>query len=265
MIGKIIKFTNEGAIVNVKGDDFTLLRGTFKNVDLGDEIEVEIADKNAGTVVPVDFLPHEGELRFYRVCDKTKFGYFLDINMPSDLFVPFAHSYPNVKKGDMVAVAIKRDREGRLYGSMKVAEALSPDHEYKENDHVSGTVYSIKKGLGVFVAVDNKYDSLIRQREVTRAYEIGDHIEARVAEVLPDGKMTLSFRERAHLQIDQDSVIIMEELLKHPDLPVGDKSSPEEIYERFGLSKQAFKRAIGRLKKQGLIKIGPHNIRRIED
>lgn len=265
MIGKVIKFTNEGAIVNINGDDYTLLRGSFKNIELGEEVEVEIADKIKKTVVMKDFLPKEGELRVYKVVEKSKIGYFLDTNMPSDLFVPFSHAYTSVRRGDKVAVIIKRDREGRLFGTMKVSEHLSHDHNYKENDQVVGTVYSMRKGIGVFVAVDNKYDSLIRQREVIRAFEIGDYVEARVREVLPDGKMSLSFRERAHLQIDKDSVIIMEELLKHPELDLGDRSSPDEIYERLGLSKQAFKRAIGRLKKQGLIKIGPYSIRRIED
>lgn len=265
MIGKIIKFTNEGAIVNINGDDFTLLRGSFKNVELGDEVEVEIADKHKKTVVMSEFLPKEGELRVYRVVDKVKIGYFLDTHMPSDLFVPFSHAYPSVKRGDKVAVIIKRDREGRIFGTMKVAEFLSHDHNYKENDNVVGTVYSIRNGIGVFVAVDDKYDSLIRQREVNRAFEIGDHVEARVREVLPDGKMSLSFRQRAHLQIDKDSVIIMEKLLKHPEIGLGDKSDPDVIYEQLGISKQAFKRAIGRLKKQGLIKVEPYHIRRVED
>ena len=148
---------------------------------------------------------------------------------------------------------------------MRISEYVSNSHNYVENDEVIATIYSVRPGLGVFGVVDEDIDARLDANEMTRGYEVGDKEKFRVKYVLPDGKISLTKRERSHLQIDKDSVIIMDGLMKTGRLSIGDKSSPEEIFEVTGLSKQAFKRACGRLLKQGLIEVGPVEVRRVED
>ena len=121
---------------------------------------------------------------------------------------------------------------------------------------MNGTVYEISRDFGVFVAVDNKFSALIPKREVYGRMYIGQQIEARVAAVKADGKLDLSVRSRIPEQMDADAQKIMERLEKSGGvLPFTDKADPERIRDEFGMSKAAFKRAVGRLMKQGKIRI----------
>ena len=81
---------------------------------------------------------------------------------------------------------------------------------------------------------------------------MGDRIEARVTEVKPDGKLDLSVREKAFIQMDADAKVVLERMDAHGGrLPFTDKADPEVIKKETGLSKNAFKRAVGRLMKEG--------------
>ena len=116
--------------------------------------------------------------------------------------------------------------------------------------------------FGAYVAVDNKYSALVPKKELHRELKPGDEIEARVLEVKEDGKLDLSLRQKAYVQMDADSALILDKLKQAGgSLPYQDKSSAEEIKEEFNLSKAAFKRAIGRLYKERVIVIEKDGIR----
>ena len=139
---------------------------------------------------------------------------------------------------------------------MKVYPLLRTDSPYQKNDTVKGTVYEISREFGAFVAVDNCFSALIPRREMYGRIRIGDEVEARVAAVKSDGKLDLSVRGRIPEQMDEDARQIMEQIEKRGgELPFTDKADPERIRAEFGLSKAAFKRAVGRLLKQGKIRI----------
>ena len=153
-------------------------------------------------------------------------------------------------------VAFKLDSNGFIYLTSKIRDLLTTDHEFHENDEVTGRIYSINKSIGAFVAIDNKYDSLLRMDELRGVHVEGELIEARVKEVKDDGKIELSLRQRAYLEIDNDSDMILDYLIDHDGvLYLSDKSSPDKINAIFGISKSSFKRAIGRLYKNNDIKI----------
>ena len=127
---------------------------------------------------------------------------------------------------------------------------------YKKNDMVRGTVYGINREYGVYVAVDNQYSAMIPRREVYGRMRIGQLVEARVTSVKADGKLDLSVRGRIPEQMDKDAELLLARLEQCGGrLAVTDKSSPEEIRREFDMSKAAFKRAVGRLLKQGKIEI----------
>lgn len=147
-------------------------------------------------------------------------------------------------------VAFKEDRNSYVYLTSKIRDLLSNDHSYKENDEVSGRIYSINKSIGAFIAIDDKYDSLLRIVELRGVHIEGELIEARVKEVKDDGKLELSLRQRAYLQMDDDSDKILDYLYDNNGIAyLSDRSSPDKIYRVFNMSKSAFKRAIGRLYK----------------
>ncbi len=112
-----------------------------------------------------------------------------------------------------------------------------------------------------FVAVDNKYHGLVQKKELTTRLEIGQQIQARVKSVRPDGKLDLSLRKKAYLQMDEDAEKIYKYIENNGgQLGYTDKAKPEVIREDFQMSKSEFKRAIGRLLKEHRIIIGESNI-----
>ena len=197
-----------------------------------------------------------GQLAVLEVADVGRIGAFLDWGLEKDLLLPFKEQTVKVEKGDRCLVSLYVDKSGRLCATMKVYPLLQTDSPYKKNDMVRGTVYEISREFGVFVAVDNKYSALIPRREVYGRMFIGQQIEARVTDVKADGKLDLSVRGRIPEQMDEDARIIMERIGKNGGfLPFTDKAEPERIKAEFGMSKAAFKRAAGRLLKQGRITI----------
>ena len=172
------------------------------------------------------------------------------------LFMPFDERTYRINKDMTYPVALKMDENNMLYLTSKIRDLLSYDHNFEENDLVEGRIYSINKSIGAFIAIDNKYDSLLRMKELQGVHIEGELIEARVKEVKEDGKIELTLRQRAYLEIDSDSQMILDRLYDNGgSLPLGDKSSPQAIYREFNLSKSAYKRAIGRLYKNNKIRI----------
>ena len=180
------------------------------------------------------------------------------------MLLPFREQTRKVKKGESVLCALYVDKSGRLAVTMNVYEFLRTDSPYHKEDRVRGTVYETSSNFGVFVAVDDIFSALIPKKELYGDIKIGDEITARVIDVRDDGKLTLSVREKAYLQIDTDAQIIYEKMEKNGGvLPFTDKASPERIREEMNMSKNEFKRAVGHLLKEGKIEIGESDIKLI--
>ena len=139
---------------------------------------------------------------------------------------------------------------------MNVYPYLDTDSPYGKDDRVEGTVYEISREFGAFVAVDNRYSGLIPKKELYGEIHIGERIRGRVTEVKEDGKLNLSIREKAYLQIGTDAEKVMEAIeCCGGALPFNDKASPEVIRTEMQMSKNEFKRAVGHLLKAGKITI----------
>lgn len=229
-----------------------------EGIEVGDPVEVFLYKDSSDRMIATTREPKLtlGELAVLEVVDVGRVGAFLDWGLEKDLLLPFKEQTVKVEKGDRCLVSLYVDKSGRLCATMKVYPLLQTDSPYKKNDMVRGTVYEISREFGVFVAVDNKYSALIPRREVYGRMFIGQQIEARVTDVKADGKLDLSVRGRIPEQMDEDARIIMERISKNGGfLPFTDKAEPERIKAEFGMSKAAFKRAVGRLLKQGRITI----------
>lgn len=203
-----------------------------------------------------------GEVAELTVAQVGKIGAFLDWGLEKDLFLPYKQQKWRVKQGEKVLVSLYIDKSNRLCATTNVYENLRTDSPYQKDDRVRGRVYETSDNFGAFVAVDNLYSALIPKRELYGRVELGEDIEARVIEVKEDGKLTLSIREKAYLQIEKDS----DELLRILDsydgvLPFTEKANPEVIRRETGMSKNEFKRAIGHLLKIGAIEIKGNIIR----
>lgn len=207
-----------------------------------------------------------GGLAALRVAETGKIGAFLDWGLEKDLFLPYKEMTAKVATGDEVLVTLYIDKSKRLCASMKkLYHLLRTDAPYKEGDTVEGRVYEFGHDFGTFVAVDDKYSAMIPAHEDCSRLHIGDVIEAKVAKVKPDGKLDITMREKAYLQMDVDAETVMQVIEEFAGvLPFTDKASPEVIKRETGLSKNAFKRAVGRLYKEHRIEITERAIRKAE-
>ena len=264
----IKRFTSVGAYLNEvieEDEDILLPKAQISNdANVGDKIKVFIYNDSKDRIIATTNRPKItlGELAHLMVVDSTKIGSFLDWGLEKDLFLPFAETTGSVEKGKEYLVGLYIDKSNRLCATMKIKDMLRTDSGYRENKFAKGTIYSINRDIGAFVAVNDKYDGLIPKKELIGAYDVGDTIEVRVNKVLEDGKLDLSLRDRSYIQMDTDGKIIMKKLKESGgSLPLGDKSSPDLIRKELKMSKAGFKRAIGRLYKEGIIIISDYGIK----
>ena len=229
-----------------------------EEIEVGDPGEVFLYKDSSDRMIATTKEPKLtlGNLAVLEVVDVGRIGAFLDWGLEKDLLLPFKEQTTKVEKGDRCLVSLYIDKSGRLCATMKVYPLLRTDSPYKKDDTVRGTVYEISRDFGVFVEVDDRFSALIPRREVYGRMYIGQQIEARVAAVKADGKLDLSVRGRIPEQMDADAQKIMDRIEKSGGgLPFTDKADPERIRDEFGMSKAAFKRAVGRLLKQGKVRI----------
>lgn len=200
-------------------------------------------------------LIRRGELQMLKVIDKNTVGAFLDWGLEKNLFLPFKQQTEKIFVGSEVLVSLYLDKSDRLCATMDVYDLLRDDAPYEVDAQVEGTVYAIKEA-GAFVAVDNLYHGLVPSKEVHGDLSYGEVRSFRVTKVREDGRLDLSTRAKAHLQMDEDSTHILEILSRNNGfLALNDNSTPEDIAKTLKLSKKAFKRAIGKLYKDHKIEI----------
>jgi predicted RNA-binding protein (virulence factor B family) len=198
------------------------------------------------------------------VKDVVKIGAFLDMGLEKDLLLPFKEQNHKVRPGEECLVALYIDKSGRLAATMNVYSYMSAESPYQKDDWVKGVIYEISETLGAFVAVDNRYYGLIPKKELYGNYHPGDSVEARVMKVREDGKLDLSPRRKAYMQMDEDARLVLKVIDEFDGvLPFNDKARPETIEREFQMSKNAFKRAVGRLLKENKIRITEKTIERI--
>ena len=188
-------------------------------------------------------------------------GAFLDWGLEKDLLLPFAEQTREVRAGDSVLCALYRDKSGRLAATMNVYPYLRTDAPYRQGAEVSATLYETSENFGLFFAVDGRYSGRVPQPEandlLAEGISVGDTRTLRISKILPDGKLDLTARKEAWKEMEPDAARI-EAVIRdryRGVLPFDDKADPSQIREVFGLSKAAFKRAVGHLYKERRVMI----------
>lgn len=257
---KIKRFTTVGAFLNEyngRDEDVLLPKSQVpEGANEGDEVEVMVYRDSKDRIIATTrrAAAEVGDLAHLTVISHTKIGAFLDWGLEKDLFLPFAETVGSVEKGKTYLVGIYLDKSDRLCATMKVKDLLRTDPPYKVDDKVEGTIYSINRDIGAFVAVDDKYDGLVPQKELIGVYEVGDTVQVRIKNIKEDGRLDLSFKDKGYVQMDKDGEIILKKLKANGGfLPLNDDSSPEEINRQLKMSKSGFKRAVGRLLKGEIV------------
>lgn len=261
---KVVRASDIGAFLDAKtgntNDDILLHKAQqTRDVAIGEEIPVYLYLDPRGRLTASMKLPQmrEGQVARAMVINTTKDGAFVDIGAERGVFMPFAGMRGAVKRGEKVWVKLYRDKSGRLAVTMEVEEELQraavPAQDVKVGDMVTGSVYNYTDA-GAFLFTKERYIAFLHKDEMPQRLKVGEEVQARVAYVRDDGKLNVSMRPQKEEAMGADAESILA-LLKERDgkMPYGDETAPEVIRQKFNISKSAFKRALGRLMKEGVI------------
>lgn len=270
VLGRVVtlpirRFGSPGALLALNERQEILLLGPEipEGAKVGDAIDVFVYLDSEARPLATTRAPklEVGEVAFLEVTELTKFGAFVDWGMPKELLVPFAEQTTDPRVGHRYAIGLYLDESGRFAGTMKVSEMLARREkvEWKEDEWVEGEAWRNEPEIGLFVIVERAFVGLVPFTE-PHSLSRGEAARFRVTNILRDGKIELSLRKHAHEELEDDAKAILE-ALRRPNAPkIGDKSSPDEIRDAFGISKKAFKRAVGRLLKERAVTIGPDGL-----
>ena len=266
----IARFKEFGALLEENKDDEKRIllpsREVPEEAKIGDTIKIFIYldSKDRMIATTKEPLITLDQVKTLTVTDVTKIGLFLDWGLPKDLLLPFHEINGKPEKGDEVLVRLYIDKSGRPAATMRhLYHYLRTDSPYKKGDMVEGRIYEFGHDFGTFVAVDDIFSGMIPRHEDTSHLQIGDVINLKVTDVKPDGKLALTTRKEAYQELDEDGAKLMEIIDSYAGvLPFTEKASPEVIKRETGLSKAAFKRAIGHLYKERKISLDGGKIRK---
>ena len=196
-----------------------------------------------------------GEVTFLEVTAVTPIGAFVNWGLPKELLVPYAEQSEELQVGDRQPIGLYLDKSERLAGTTIVGDMLGlAPRRIGPDEWIRGEAWRNVPEIGLFVILEKSFVGLVPASEPHRLRR-GEVAQFRVAYVQPDGKVVLSLRKHAHEELATDAEKIFA-ALSRPDAPrIGDRSDPELLRELFGISKKAFKRAVGSLLKADKVTI----------
>jgi len=240
-----------------------------KDCKIGDEIDVFIYRDSEDRIIATTEKPYVmvGDFACLKVVSVTHAGGFLDWGLPKDLLVPFDEMEHRMEEGKRYVVGAYLDDEtDRIVASARLDALLYDESEddFREGEEVDLFVAN-KSELGYKVIVNTSHWGLLHNHEVVRPLKRGERLKGFIKAIRSDGKIDIALHRRGRDKTDDAVDIVLGELKKAGGfLPVGDKSSPDQISELFGLSKGMFKKAIGSMFKRKIIVIEAEGIRLVE-
>lgn len=266
----VLRPTPHGFILTDENEEEILLPHACapKDISSAKEIEVFVYKDSKGRPVATAKKPYItlGSFAFLKVSQVNKYGAFLDWGLPKELLVPFSEQNRKMKKDEWhVVILLNDEKSDRLYASSKIHKFLQYDNTgLSPGDEVEILVYS-KSDLGYNAIVDNKYKGLIFFSDIHKKINIGDKTVAYVKNIRDDGKIDLVLEPVGFKPgIEKNTALIMKTLEDNNGfLSLTDKTAPEVINDTLGISKKAFKKAIGVLYKQKKIRLLSNGIESI--
>lgn len=262
----VIKILDFGAYLDAKELGEVLLPYKYISDDLsvGDSIDVFLYFDSEDRPIATTQIPKVkvGEFAYLSVIDNNRFGAFLDWGLDKDLLVPFAEQKMPMQQGHSYLVYVYLDKiDGRIVASAKLDKFLDNDikHNFKAQQAVDLIIANMTE-LGHKAIINQKHWGVLYYNEIFQELNFGQSIKGFIKQIRADGKIDLSLRGGQQSR-DKDEQIILS-YLKSKDgfAPVHDKSNPKVIIKLFGMSKGAFKKAIGHLYKQRVISIKEEGI-----
>lgn len=230
-----------------------------QDTKIGDKLNVFIFRDSDDRLIATTVEPYAmaNTFAFLEAKQVNQVGAFLDWGMDKDLLVPFREQSQRLEPGRSYVVFVYVDEEtNRLTASTKLNRYIENTNiELRDGDIVDLLIYS-ETDLGFNAIINNRYSGLIYKNEIYEAIRIGDNIKGYVKHVREDNKIDLSLQKSGFELVDDVKWRILN-MMKQGEgfLALTDNSSPEEIKAKFQISKKAFKKAVGALYRERLVKI----------
>lgn len=263
---------SEAGIYLVDDDNNTVIlprESMLQNIPLDTMLDVFVYKNSeeqlvATTKTPLVTLNNFGALEAKNV---VEFGAFFDMGIEKDLFVPVAEQVERIETGQKYVIKLYIDEKtDRLAGTAKIKSALVKDYCDLEIGQKVSIMPFEENEIGINVIVNGQFQGILYKNEVFTVVRVGDVLSAYVKKIRDDFRVDLSLNRFGYRAVD-DNVDKLYTVLSNTrgELKLTDKSSPEEIYERLGMSKKIFKKAIGALYKQKILEMTPTGIYLKED
>lgn len=198
-----------------------------------------------------------GDFAYLKVKEITNYGAFLDTGAEKDLLLPFSEQSKKVEQGKGYIVAIIVDElTERPIATQKYRKYINEDTSSLKVGQEVDLLLTHFTTLGANVIIDNEFEGLIYSNQIFKRLKVGDRFKGFVKEIRANAKVDIVIQKQGVEAIKNDSDILIDYLKLHQGFaPIGDFSEPHVIYRELGISKKAFKKAVGNLYKQKLISI----------
>lgn len=262
---KISRSTPSGVYLD-DGENGILLPNRYvpANCKQGDEIKVFIYHDSEDRLIATTAIPKGivGDIVKLPVVSVTPQGAFMNWGLMKDIFVPNSQQKGKmIPKGEYIVKIYEDEKTGRIAATEKFDQSLSNQQlSVKENEPVQLVVYR-RTDIGYVVIINNKHTGVLHHNEIYRSICEGDKMEGFIKKIYPDNKIDVVAGKRGYERNTDAAIIIIEQLKEHGGfLPFHDKSNPDDIYSKFGISKKVFKTTTGNLYKQRIITINEKGI-----
>ncbi|WP_282042029.1 CvfB family protein [Halomonas alimentaria] len=203
-----------------------------------------------------------GEVAYLEVVTVNDTGAFLDWGQPRDLLLPYGEQRFRPSVGKRVLVRIYTDQQGRPVASQKLERFVADEAEALAAGDEVILVIAEQTDLGLKAVVNHRFWGVLYRDDLTRPLRRGQRVTGYIKRLRDDGRLDLSLLPPGEARLDVVGEAVLKALRESGGyLPLGDKSDAAEIKARLGVSKNAFKQAIGRLYKRRLIILEPTGIR----
>ena len=262
----ILRDTEPGLFLGDNDENEVLLPNRYvpASFEIGDSLEVFVYLDNEERLVAVTDKPYikRGDFALLRCNAVTKMGAFLDWGMVKELFCPFKEQAFKMKKGGWYLVYCYLDEKTeRLVASSKTNRFLDNKDLTIEQFEEVDLIVSHPSEIGMNVIVNKKHLGLIYNDNIFQDISVGARLKGVVKKIRPGNKLDIALGQVGYRNIEPNAELIMKELEDNSGyLNLNDKSNPEDIKRMLQMSKKSFKKAIGSLYKQKLIKIEPDGI-----
>lgn len=247
------------------GDDLPVLlpRREHSATEVGAQLTLFVYAEEDGVLLATLQPPRAevGEFALFPVSQITEHGTFVDWGIGKELLVPFSKQPERMLLGQAYLLKVCHDRAGRPFGNGRIDQCLdSSPPQLKAGSKVELLLWQFTD-LGAKMIVNHRYSGLLYRDELAGDARPGDRFSGYVKQLRADGKLDLTLQPVGVDAAEAARSALLAALARHGLLPLHDQSPPEQIQQLLGLSKKAFKKALGGLYRAGTVVITPEGIR----